>query len=72
MPYVKVNVELRVCEKDRPPSWGFVADGLFFPLGPTAQDKEIATKSAQLYEFGDRRWAGIPLSRCGPNLDLTN
>lgn len=72
MPTAKVNVELRVCAKDRPPAWGFVDDGLFFPIGPTLEDKKLALVSAIRYREGERDWKGIPLSLCGPNLDVEN
>ena len=66
------DVELRVCYHNKPAVWGFVADGTFFPFGPTEQDKKLAAENAHLYRKNDPNWQGVPLSECGPNLDISN
>lgn len=74
MDTAKVNVELRICDKERGPVWGFAAGDMFYPFGSSGKDKALATLGAQ--HFRDTKYAeeyvGIPLSMCSPNLDTEN
>ena len=66
-----VKIELRVCGTTYP-VWGF-SDGVrFYPFGPTEYDKSVAIQSAEEYKKGNKDWKGVPLDRCGPNLDVPN